>query len=87
MNPEGWVFLFGGQGAQKAGMGADLARAFPDSGYYRAPFLSEEELELLLDPDFEGIHRTDYAQLALTIFGLTVTELLEARGFSPSASL
>ena len=82
-----WVFLYGGQGSQKAGMGADFADAFPDRGFYRPPHLSPEELDLLLDPDFEDIHRTEYAQLALTVFALTVTEALKAKGILPTAAL
>lgn len=84
---KGWVFLYGGQGAQKPGMGADIALAWPNLGFYGPPYLSDEEREQLLDPAFDRIHETRFAQLALTVFSLTVTAILRDRGILPAAAL
>lgn len=83
----GWVFLYGGQGAQKAGMGRDFDQAYPDRSYFRPPYLSEEEAAWILDPESSRIHESYYAQLGLTAFALTVTEALKEKGLAPQAAL
>lgn len=82
-----WVFLYGGQGSQQPGMGLDFALKFPDDSFYRSPYCSEEELTCLLDPSFTRIHETRYAQVALTLFALTVTRLLQKENINPGAAL
>lgn len=82
-----WVFLFGGQGSQKPGMGIDIFEAYPGKGYFHGPFCCREEMVFLLDPEFKNLNETLYAQLALTVFGLTVLDLLKEAGIEPGAAL
>lgn len=81
------VFLFGGQGAQKAGMGADLAAAYPDLGFYREPYCADGLCADLLNPQFEPIHTTRFAQIALCLYQLSVLNILKARGIEADAVL
>ena len=82
-----WVFLYGGQGAQVPGMGLDFARAFPEESYYNVSYCSEEELEFLLDPEFAQLDETRFVQLALTVFSLTITRVLQQAGIKADAAL
>ena len=82
-----WVFLFGGQGSQKPGMGIDIFEAYPGKGYFHGHFCCREEMVFLLDPEFKNLNETLYAQLALTVFGLTVLDLLKEAGIEPGAAL
>ncbi|NLV99572.1 MAG: ACP S-malonyltransferase [Clostridiaceae bacterium] len=82
-----WVFLYGGQGSQLAGMGLDFARAFPEESYYSNCYCSEEELDYLLDPAFDRLNETRYVQLALTVFSLTITKVLQKTGIEADAAL
>ncbi len=82
-----WVFLFGGQGAQKPGMGIDIFEAYPGKGYVHGSFCCREEMVFLLDPDFKQLDETLYAQLALTVYGLTILDLLKEAKIEPGAAL
>ncbi|MDD4323653.1 MAG: ACP S-malonyltransferase [Eubacteriales bacterium] len=82
-----WVFLYGGQGAQVQGMGLDFARAYPEESFYNNFYCTEDELEFLLDPDFEHLDETRYVQLALTVYSLTITEVLRNAGIEADAAL
>ncbi|HHU07898.1 MAG TPA: ACP S-malonyltransferase [Clostridiaceae bacterium] len=86
-NTNKWVFLYGGQGSQRPGMGIDFAQAFPQDSLYSNPYCNQEELDYLLAPDFDRIHETRYAQVALTVFALTVTRLLNRKNIHPAAAL
>ncbi len=82
-----WVFLYGGQGSQVTGMGLDFAQKFPDESYYNDYYCSKKELEYLLDPEFEHLDKSRYVQLALTVFSLTVTRILQKAGIEADAAL
>ena len=82
-----WVFLYGGQGSQLAGMGLDFACAFPVEIYYSDCYCTKDELEYLLDPDFDRLDETRYVQLALTVFSLTITKVLQKMGIEADAAL
>lgn len=82
-----WVFLYGGQGSQVEGMGLDFAQDFSDQSYYNTSYCTKEELEYLLDPEFERLDESRYVQLALTVFSLTVTKVLQKVGVEADAAL
>ncbi|WP_035806347.1 type I polyketide synthase [Kitasatospora mediocidica] len=79
------AFLFPGQGAQKRGMGRELAARYP---VFAAAF---EEACAHLDPalreaiDTDLVHRTDIAQAALFAYEVALFRLLESRGYLPDA--
>ncbi|WP_223184998.1 type I polyketide synthase [Streptomyces sp. CBMA152] len=79
------AYLFPGQGAQRPGMGRDLAARHP---VFAAAF---EEACAHLDPalreaiDTELVHRTDIAQAALFAYEVALFRLLESWGYRPDA--
>ncbi len=86
-NNQSFVFLFGGQGSQVAGMGRDFAERYPVIGAFYSHFIDRYPVyEPLLDPSFERINETFYAQPALTLLGLAVTHLLQEEGVEPAAT-
>ncbi|MFI9359467.1 beta-ketoacyl synthase N-terminal-like domain-containing protein [Kitasatospora sp. NPDC053057] len=79
------AYLFPGQGAQRPGMGRELAARHP---VFAAAF---EEACAHLDPavreavDTELVHRTDFAQAALFAYEVAMFRLLESWGYRPDA--
>ncbi|HEY0934971.1 MAG TPA: type I polyketide synthase, partial [Trebonia sp.] len=91
-------FLFAGQGAQRAGMGAGLHAASPvfAAAFDQACELLEAELglpvaEVVLGPanrdgkPDERAHQTVYAQAGLFAFQVALVALLKAAGLRPAA--
>lgn len=72
--------LFSGQGAQKVGMGKDLAEAHPDAAAWidRADGALEIPLKpVMFDGPVEELTRTAFCQPALFVHGLACLELLK----------
>ena len=74
------VLLFAGQGAQKVGMGQDLAGAFPVVGEMLAKAdaaLGYSLSEVMFEGPMEELTRTSRCQPALYVHGLALLEVLK----------
>ncbi|MER7670115.1 type I polyketide synthase [Kitasatospora sp. NPDC096128] len=79
------AYLFPGQGAQRPGMGRDLAARYPvfAAAFEQACAQLDPELRTAIDTDL--VHRTDFAQAALFAYEVALFRLLESWGYRPDA--
>ncbi|HYE98703.1 MAG TPA: ACP S-malonyltransferase [Planctomycetota bacterium] len=78
------AYLFAGQGAQKVGMGKDLAEAFPKTRelFERASgILGFDLARVCFEGPAEELNRTDRCQPALLVHGIACLEVARAKGF------
>lgn len=82
------ALLFAGQGAQKVGMGRDLAAAWPVAD---AVFKTADDIlgfglsKLMFEGPAEELDSTDNAQPAVLAMGIACLRILEAEGKRPEA--
>lgn len=81
------VFLYAGQGSQKAGMGKDMYEAFPE---YREVIdsleLSFDLKHMMHEEAKEILSQTQYTQPCMAAFAAGVTKVLKGKGIVPEGA-
>lgn len=81
------VFLYAGQGSQKAGMGKDLYETFPAySAVIDSLKLSFDVKEMMHEGKITSLSRTEYTQPCMAAFAAGVTAVLKEEGISPDGA-
>ena len=80
------VFLYAGQGSQKAGMGKDIYEAYPTFRATMDEVLSEELKNLMQEGPIEELSKTENTQPCMAAFAAGVTAVLKEHGILPSAA-
>lgn len=82
------VWMYAGQGSQRAGMGKDIYEAFPE---YRQVIdslaLSFPLKEMMHEGELSELSKTCYTQPCMAAFGAGVTAVLRANGAAPDGAL
>lgn len=80
------VFLYAGQGSQKAGMGKDLYEAYPKYRETVDAVLSAEYRKLIHEGTLESLSKTENTQPCMAAFAAGVTAVLKDNGILPDAA-
>lgn len=81
------VFLYAGQGSQKAGMGKDIYERFPTYRQVIDSIQLEMDVKALMhEGDLEELSKTENTQPCMAAFAAGVTEVLKENGITPDAA-
>ena len=78
------VFLYAGQGSQKAGMGKDLYEAYPTYRAVLDEVLPKRLRNLMEEGPIEELSRTENTQPCMAAFAAGVTAVLKEQGIEPA---
>ena len=83
------AWLVAGQGAEHAGMGLELAQAYPPAAvlWEQASEAARKDLRRMSELGGRSLLRTEYLQPALTVVALSAASFLLEEGVSPSVVL
>ena len=80
------VFLYAGQGSQKAGMGKDLYEAYPKYKDTVDTVLSKEYKDIMHEGELSVLSETENTQPCMAAFAVGVTAVLKDNGIVPDAA-
>ena len=83
-----YTFLYAGQGAQKAGMGADFYEKYDTYRKVADSFSFDfDHRKLMHEGPLEELSQTEYTQPCMSIFAAGVTEVLKEHGIVPDMTM